>query len=121
MKNYLKERQQSFGFAINGLRLLWNEANFRIHILALSFVVLMSWYLNITILEWLVVILSSSFVLVSEGINTVIEKTLDFVSIEQSKTIGKIKDISAAFVLLTAINAVIVAGIIFIPKITKLF
>lgn len=121
MTNYLKGRVSSFKFAIKGIRLLWREPNFRIHVIVFLIVLIFSFYLKITNLEWIVVILSSSFVLVSEAINTAIEKTLDFLTLEKDNTIEKIKDISAGFVLISAINAVIVGGIIFIPKIINIF
>ena len=106
----------SFGFAIKGLTLLWKEANFRIHIIAFLLAVSLSLYLEISSVEWMLIITSSALVLVSEAINTAIEKTLDFISTEQNPKIAYIKDISAAFVLIAAIAAVIVGGVVFIPK-----
>jgi len=45
---------------------------------------------------------------------------MDFVSKERDDKIANIKDISAAFVFISAMNAVIVGGIIFIPKLLEL-
>jgi len=119
--NYIKLRIKSFVFAFKGLMLLWKEANFRIHCVAFVLVLIVSFYLEISRLEWIFVLLSSTLVLVSEAINTAIEKTLDFIKTENDKRIEVIKDISAAFVLIAAISAVVVGGVIFIPKILLFF
>ena len=116
MKHYLKGRIKSFGFAFTGFKYLFLEANFRIHIVAFILVVALSFYLNISSLEWLFVLSSSALVLISEAINTAIEKTLDYISTDKNVSIGKIKDISASFVLISALYATAVGAIIFIPK-----
>lgn len=114
--NFLKGRLLSFKFAFKGLKVLWNEPNFRIHAVLFLMAVILSIYLEISSLEWMFILISSTLVFVAEGINTVVEKTMDFISTEQNKKIALIKDASAAFVLISAINAAIIGAIIFIPK-----
>jgi len=118
---YIKSRINSFKFAFKGLRLLWREANFRIHCIVFILVLAVSFYLEITKVEWMFVLLSSTLVFVSEAINTAVEKTLDFIKTEQDKRIEVIKDISAGFVLIAAINAVVVGVIVFLPKLLLFF
>jgi diacylglycerol kinase (ATP) len=113
---YLKERMGSFKFAFLGLKLLMYEANFRIHVIAFILVIALSFYFKISNQEWLFILVSSFLVLICEAINTAIEKTMDFISVEKNNFIANIKDISAAFVLISAVNAIVVAAIIFIPK-----
>jgi len=117
---YLKGRIKSFKYALTGLKLLLKELNFQIHLVAFVLIIILSIYLKISSYEWLFVLLSSFFVLICEAINTAIEKIMDFTSLEKDKRIADIKDISAAFVLLSAINAVIVGAFIFVPKIIVL-
>jgi diacylglycerol kinase len=50
-------------------------------------------------------------------LNTAIEKLCDFVSPEKHDAIKAVKDISVAAVLTSAVIAVIVGVIIFLPKI----
>jgi diacylglycerol kinase len=55
-------------------------------------------------------------VMMVELINTAIEVLVDKISPEYDRQAGNIKDISAAAVLITALMALIIGLIIFIPK-----
>ena len=70
--------------------------------------------------EWIGVIFSIGLVFSLEIINSSIENIADFISPEKHKMIKKIKDLSASGVLISAITALIIGLIIFIPKILKL-
>jgi len=108
----------SFKHALNGLsKVFKGERNFRIHIIAVIIVSLAGALLSISTEEWLVIILIFIIVTVIEIINTAIEKLCDVVSPQYNENIKLIKDISAGAVLLSAIGAVIVGVIIFLPKI----
>lgn len=52
----------------------------------------------------------------AELFNTAIEKVMDFISTERLPQIKWIKDMAAAAVLITALAAVIIGALIFIPK-----
>ena len=56
-----------------------------------------------------------------ESINTSIENIANFVSPEKHEAIAKIKDLSAAGVLASAIAAAIVGLVIFVPKIAHIY
>jgi len=60
------------------------------------------------------------FVFSMEIINSAIEQLADFVSPDYHEAIKKVKDLSAAAVLISALVSVIIACIIFIPKIIEL-
>jgi len=57
---------------------------------------------------------------VAEMINTAIEKTIDFISVEKHPQIKLIKDIAAGAVLIASLAAVVVGLFIFIPKLLAL-
>jgi len=57
-----------------------------------------------------------ALVWITEILNTCIEKIMDFVHPEYHPKVKIIKDMAAAAVLIMAIVAVIVGGLIFIPK-----
>ena len=59
-------------------------------------------------------------VLVSEIINTAIERLVDLVSPKYNKLAGEVKDIAASSVLLMCIFSLVVGVIIFVPKIINL-
>ncbi len=122
VKSFFKRRIKSFGYAFNGLwYVIRTQTNFQIHLVATAAVVAAGFYFRISASEWLVLVLTIGFVLVAETVNTIVEKIMDFVSPEFNKTVGLIKDLSAAAVLLTALVAVTVGLIIFLPKLLTLF
>jgi diacylglycerol kinase (ATP) len=118
----LKKRVQSFGFAIKGLQTLFvTQANARVHALAIVVVTALGFYFNINKNEWCSVVLAFSLVLSAEALNTAIEFVVDLVSPQYHPLAGKAKDVAAAAVLITAMGAVIVGLIIFLPKILIFF
>jgi len=112
----IKERLKSFVFAGKGIYVLISkEHNAWIHCAAIVFVTLAGFYFNITKGEWIAVVLCFGMVLAAEAFNTAIECLVDLVSPERNPQAGKVKDIAAGAVLICAIAAAIVGGIIFIP------
>ena len=112
----------AFGPAIKGLRIsLRTERNVQLHFLAVAFAVILGFSLNISILEWLIILLLFGLVLGLELLNTAIEKLCNVVQPEKDDRIGIIKDISAAAVLWASIVAMIAGIIIFIPKLLNIF
>ena len=77
--------------------------------------------MKISILEWVTIVIAIGLVIALEAINSSIEKLSDFVSPEMHNQIKTVKDLSAAGVLISAITAVIVGLLVFIPKIFALF
>ena len=113
----LRKRIQSFRYAFSGLWfVLKHEHNFRIHLLAAVVAVLAGFYFDISTYEWLAIILVITLVLSLEMVNSAIEKLADVVSPEKNEQIKVIKDMTAAAVLLAAMASLVVAALIFIPK-----
>ena len=118
----IRERLNSFRYAFSGLaRLVCEEHNFRIHLVATTLVVIAGVLLNISPAEWLVIVLTIGMVLVAESFNSAVEHLCDIVSPEEDQRIRNIKDILAAAVLISAFVAVIIGLVIFIPHIMALF
>jgi diacylglycerol kinase len=117
----ISKRLKSFKYAFNGLRILIKEEhNARIHLFATICVIIAGLFFNISMNEWIGVIFSIGLVFSLEIINSSIENIADFISPEKHEMIKKIKDLSASGVLISAITALIIGMIIFIPKILKL-
>jgi diacylglycerol kinase len=113
-----KERISSFRNAFNGLKIvIRGEHNVWIQLVAAFCVVIAGVIFRITTAEWIAVVFAAGLVISLEIINTSIEKLADFVSQEKQEPIKKVKDISAAGVLIGAITALIIGLIIFLPKI----
>lgn len=111
---------RSFRHAFDGLRFLMEENNARFHVFAAVIVLSASFYLNLSAIEWTIIITQIGLVLAVETLNTAIEKLCDFVSPEYHQLIGKVKDLAAAAVLIMSIVAVIVGIIIFLPKVLEI-
>lgn len=113
---HIKRRILSFRYAFNGLwYIIRTQTNMQIHIFVALIVVAFGVYFKITKTEWLFLVLTISIVFIAEIVNTAIEEIVNFISPEYNKKAGLIKDIGAAFVLLSAIFAVVVGIIIFLP------
>ena len=108
---------KSFVYAFNGLRLLLKEEqNARIHFVASVIVILAGFYFRLNAYEWMAIIFSIGLVITVEIINTAIENIADFISPGKNENIKTIKDLSAAAVLISAIIAVSIGLIVFLPK-----
>lgn len=117
-----KEKKIGFNYAWQGLKHVFKlELNFRIHLLIGLLVMIAGIILKLTLNEWLAVILVIGLVLVSEMFNTVVETLLDYLNPAIHPTAKIIKDISAGAVLVSALIAVIIGFIIFIPKLFDMF
>jgi diacylglycerol kinase len=113
----LNKRLKSFTYAFNGLKGLWNnEHNLRIHIIAAILAILLGFYFQISTTEWIIVVLLIGMVIAAEIFNSAVEHLADFVMPNMDSRIGKIKDLSAAAVLVIAFVAFIIGLIIFLPK-----
>lgn len=117
----LKDRLQSFRYAFSGLKFLWNsEHNFRIHVVLTTCAILMGIAFRISLVEWIAIAFAVGLVMMTEALNTSIELIADLASPDYDERIKKIKDISAAAVLIVSLIAAIVGLLIFIPKIIAL-
>jgi diacylglycerol kinase (ATP) len=83
--------------------------------------IFLGFYFNISATEWIIQFILIGMVLVAEALNTAIEKMADFIHPDYHKKIGFIKDIAAGGPIFAAITSLIVASIIYIPKISLLF
>lgn len=105
---------RSFGWAMNGLRTVWREeVNFRIEVFFAVTAVVLGIYLNILILEWMIIVACIGAVLAAEMLNTAIEDLCNKVEPNTDPVIGKIKDIMGGFVLVVSFASVTIGLIIF--------
>lgn len=112
--NSLRKTRNSFKFAFKGIDyLLQNENNFRFHIFTAVFTIALGLLVNLTMLEWLIIIIMIGLVLMAEASNTALEKFLDVLHPEIHPTVGIAKDLAAGAVLLISATAAIVGIIIF--------
>jgi len=115
---FIINRLKSVGFAFKGmLILIKTEASIKIQVFIALVVTIAGFYFNISTTEWMLQIAMIGLVMSIEGVNTAVEYIADFIHPEHHPKIGLIKDISAGAVFIASIVAVIIAGIIYLPKI----
>jgi diacylglycerol kinase len=108
--------------AINGIRyVIRNETNFRIHLVFAVLVIAGGLVFSISSENWVLLFLSMAFVLSAEIFNTAIEVLCNKVQPAQDPLIRIIKDVAAGAVLLSAIAAIVIGLIIFLPYCIMLF
>ena len=114
----IAKRLKSFTYAFSGLRMLFREEhNAWIHLFATVCVIVAGFVFHISPLEWVAVVFAIGLVIGGEAFNTAIEILADVVCPERDERIKKVKDLSAATVLVSALTALTIGLIIFIPKI----
>ena len=80
-------------------------------------VIILGFYLEVSSFEWIALVFSIGFVIVSEVFNTAIEIDIDLTSPEYHPFARDTKDVAAAAVLFSIFTSIIVGCIVFLPKI----
>ncbi|HXK37997.1 MAG TPA: diacylglycerol kinase family protein [Candidatus Paceibacterota bacterium] len=110
------KRAESFTHAGRGIYVFVKSThNAWVHIFLFLCAVALGVYFHITQTEWILLILTSGIVFTAEAFNTAIEIDIDLTSPEEHPYARDTKDVAAGAVLISAVAAVIVGGIIFIP------
>jgi diacylglycerol kinase (ATP) len=108
---------RSFHFAFRGLRFAFlSEHNLWVHTVAALMAIALSFILEISHHEWMVIVLVIGGVFVTELFNSAIESMVDLFSPEFNEKAGRVKDIAASAVLMAAMVALAAGLIIFLPK-----
>ena len=111
---------QSILYAIDGfVYLIRTERNFRIQLTIGVIAIVAGAFFRLTSVEWLFVISAIFRVLGHESVNTSVEMLSDECEHKKNIDIKHIKDMSAAYVLLSALYSIIVGIVIFVPKIIQ--
>jgi len=116
-KNFtIKSRIKSFAYAFNGIkRLLLSQHNAWIHLVITVLVIVLGFVLQLSTVEWCLIVLSMMVVWTAEGVNTAIEFLSDAVSENHHPLIESAKDIAAGAVLISAIGAVVIGILVLYP------
>jgi diacylglycerol kinase (ATP) len=108
----------SFNYAFEGIiHVIRTQRNMRIHF-AVAFVVLVAaLVVNVTKLELIALVISITFVLIAEMLNTGIEAAIDIATTSFDPMAKLAKDIAAGAVLIASVNALIVGYFVFAGKV----
>lgn len=106
----------AFAFAIEGIRSMCTERNFRIQLLFAAAAIILGLTLSISPAEWLAVALCIGMVLAAESFNSALEDTIDLACPHLDPVAKHAKDVAAGAVLICSITALIIGIAIFAPK-----
>jgi len=114
-------RLRSVGFAMKGVKtLLISQHNAWIHALATCVVVTAGCCARLGRFEWLALVFAIVSVWTAEAINTAFEFLCDVASPEFHPLVARAKDVAAAAVLIGALGALVIAGVVFGPAIQSI-
>ncbi len=121
MKRKKSPLYKSFGYAFQGIfRTIRDERNIKIHLFAMTMVILFGIRLKLSAQEWMVCLILFGLVISLELVNTALEACVDLVTNERRPLAKKAKDAAAGAVLFSAIMAAIIGLMIFLPKLAAL-
>jgi diacylglycerol kinase len=113
---------KSFVYAFEGIFTCFKrERNMKIHTAATVLVILFGFLFRISAWEWCICLVLFALVMALEMVNTAVESVVDLVTEERHPLAKIAKDTAAGAVLIAAIFSVVIAGIIFLPKMAALF
>lgn len=104
------------GYSLKGLAAAWkNEAAFRQEAIVVVPAILLSFYLDVSSIERILMIGSLVLVLVAELLNSAVEAAIDRIGPEFHTLSGRAKDMGSAAVLIAIIFAVFTWATILVP------
>ncbi len=108
----------SFNYAAEGIiHVLRTQRNMRIHFAVAVAVIVLALIVNVTKLELIALLISITFVLIAEMINTAIEGAIDIATTSFDPMAKLAKDIAAGAVLLASVNALAIGYLVFAGKV----
>ncbi len=106
---------KSFKDAARGLKtVVREERNFKIEIALAALVVIAIFAADVSYTEAALLIFAVTIVITGEIVNTAIEDLCDKIEPNIDPAIGKIKDMMAAFVLVSSLGALAIGAIVFL-------
>lgn len=117
----INARIKSFSYAFAGINHFFKtQHNAWIHAVACALTLIFGVVCQLNATEWCIIIFCNAIVFTAEILNTAIEWLTDLVSPDYNELAGKVKDVAAGAVLISATGAAIVGVIIFLPKLLML-
>lgn len=117
----IRQHHISIKTALSGI--VWafkSQPNFRVHLILSAISLLLGAYLKVSFVEMTILTLAIVFGLGVEMVNTSIESLTDLITTKWHLQAKIAKDVSAGMMLLVAFGTIMVAALIFIPRISIL-
>jgi diacylglycerol kinase len=114
----IRQRIKSSTHAWRGIRILFKTThNAWLQVFFGALALYLGFILHLSNIEWVLIIFTIGLVLTTEALNTAFEIDIDLTSPEYHPYAKDTKDVAAGAVLISVILSIIVALIIFLPKI----
>jgi diacylglycerol kinase (ATP) len=109
---------ESFNFAFEGIiHVLRTQRNMRIHFAIAVAVLVFALIVDVTKLELIALLISITFVLIAEMLNSAVEAAIDIATTEFDPMAKLAKDVAAGAVLIASTNALVVGYLVFAGKV----
>jgi diacylglycerol kinase (ATP) len=109
---------ESFNYAFEGIiHVLRTQRNLRIHFAIAVAVIVFALIVNVTKLELIALLISITFVLISEMLNSAVEAAIDIATTSFEPMAKLAKDTAAGAVLIASANAIAVGYLVFAGKV----
>lgn len=107
---FFRSRGRAFRYAFSGWwYVIRTQRNAWIHALISVLVIMISFWLKISLLEWALIILAIAMVWIAEFLNTALEAVVDLASNHAQHELARVgKDVGAAAVLIAALASVLI-------------
>lgn len=116
MKEFFLSRVRAFHYAFQGWGyVLRTQRNAWIHSLIATVVFFLGLWLDLSLQDWAIIVLTAALVFSAEFINTAIESVVDLATQEHHPLAKAGKDVGAAAVLVAALAAILVGLLILGP------
>jgi diacylglycerol kinase len=114
--NYFRSRLHAIKHAVSGIvYILRTQPNSWLHAIATVLVLAISFWLEISAIQWLLIILALGLVWICEAFNTAIETAVDLATSKYHPLAKIAKDTGAAAVLFSAITSAIIGFLVLGP------
>ena len=111
----------SCGYAWRGISFaIRSQRNFRIHVIAAVLAVAAAVFFRFGQVKMILTLLTVSFVIVAELLNTALEFALDLVEAREHPVVKTAKDIAAGGVLLSVVVSVLIGLLLFGPPLLEI-
>jgi len=117
----VKKLVDSFNYAIEGIIYsIRTQRNMKIHMVSAMLVLTATFFFDLSKIELLIITITITLVIVAEMINTAVECAIDATTNFYHPLAKIAKNVAAGAVLVTAINSVLVAYVVFWDRVTPL-
>ena len=96
------------------------ERNFQIELVLGLGAILLAWWLEISRVEWLAVVICCGLVLSAELFNTALERLADTAGPGRTEPVRVVKDVAAGAVLLASMVSLVVGAAVFLPRLAAI-